>query len=102
VAGQAVNRDKLSEAVHRKVGLTRLASAKLVAQVLEEIITCLERGETVKLASFGLFVVRKKGPRMGRNLRTGEEVPIPSRRVVVFKPSQILKRRINSRMEGAD
>jgi integration host factor subunit alpha len=54
----------------------------------------LERGETVKLSAFGSFVVRKKGQRMGRNPRTGEEVPISPRRVIVFKPSRILKRRI--------
>jgi integration host factor subunit alpha len=64
--------------------------------VLKEITDCLERGETVKLSSFGLFVVRKKGQRMGRNPRTGEEAPISPRRVVVFKPSAILKQRINA------
>ena len=64
--------------------------------MLKEITDCLERGETVKLSSFGLFVVRKKGQRMGRNPRTGEEVPISPRRVVVFKPSEVLKQRINA------
>jgi integration host factor subunit alpha len=67
----------------------------LVELVLKEITDCLERGETIKLSSFGLFVVRKKGQRMGRNPRTGEEAPISPRRVVVFKPSAILKQRIN-------
>ena len=64
--------------------------------VLKEITDCLERGETVKLSSFGLFVVRQKGQRLGRNPRTGEEVPISPRRVVVFKPSAVLKQRINA------
>ncbi len=66
--------------------------------VLGEITNCLERGETVKLSSFGSFVVRKKGQRIGRNPKTGKEVPISPRRVMVFKPSAILKQRIN----GAD
>ena len=64
--------------------------------MLKEITDCLERGETVKLSSFGSFVVRKKGQRIGRNPKTGKEVPISPRRVMVFKPSAILKQRINS------
>jgi len=67
----------------------------LVELVLKEITDCLERGETVKLSSFGSFVVRKKGQRIGRNPKTGMEVPISPRRVMVFKPSAILKQRIN-------
>ena len=63
--------------------------------MLKEITDCLERGETVKLSSFGSFVVRKKGQRIGRNPKTGKEVPISPRRVMVFKPSAILKQRIN-------
>ena len=84
----------------------------MVELVLEEITDCLERGETVKLSSFGSFVVRKKGQRIGRNPKTGEEVPISPRRVMVFKPSAILKQRINAdgkapmpaetRMDGLD
>jgi integration host factor subunit alpha len=69
--------------------------------VLKEITDCLERGETVKLSSFGLFIVRKKGQRMGRNPKTGEEAPISPRRVVVFKPSPILKQRANARSPSA-
>jgi integration host factor subunit alpha len=100
-AGQAmpartVTREDLYDAVYRKVGLSRTEASKLVEQVLEEIIACVQRGETVKLSSFGLFVVRKKGQRIGRNLRTGKEVPIPPRRIVVFKPSQKLKERVNA------
>ena len=71
-------------------------SAGLVELVFKEITDCLERGETVKLSSFGSFVVRKKGQRVGRNPKTGKEVPISPRRVMVFKPSAILKQRINS------
>ena len=64
--------------------------------VLKEITDCLERGETVKLSSFGSFLVRQKGQRIGRNPKTGTEVPISPRRVMVFKPSAILKQRINA------
>ena len=72
-----------------------LPISTLVELVLREITDCLERGETVKLSSFGSFVVRKKGQRIGRNPKTGKEVPISPRRVMVFKPSAILKQRIN-------
>jgi integration host factor subunit alpha len=96
VSGKTVTRADLCEAVCQKVRLSRTKSATLVELVLKEITDCLERGETVKLSSFGLFVVRKKGQRMGRNPRTGQEAPISPRRVVVFKPSAILKQRINA------
>jgi integration host factor subunit alpha len=85
----------LSEAVYQRVGLSRTESASLVELVLKELSDCLARGETVKLSSFGSFVVRSKGERVGRNPKTGVEVPIEPRRVMVFKPSNILKARIN-------
>jgi integration host factor subunit alpha len=72
----AVTRVDLVEAVYRRVGLSRAESARLVEFVLHEIADCLERGETVKLSAFGSFVVRSKGPRSGRNPKTGVEVPI--------------------------
>ena len=97
-----VTRADLCEAVYQKVGLSRTESATLVELVLKEITDCLERGETVKLSSFGSFVVRKKGQRIGRNPKTGKEVPISPRRVMVFKPSAILKQRINSGTDGAE
>ena len=87
MSGKTVTRADLYQAIYQKVGLSRTQSAALVELVLKEITDCLERGETVKLSSFGLFVVRKKGQRMGRNPKTGEEAPISPRRVVVFKPS---------------
>ena len=90
MTGKCVNRKDLGEAVQRETGLSRPASARIVAEVIEEITACLERGESVKLASFGSLVVRGRGPRMGRDLRTGKDVPIPSRRILVFKPSPIL------------
>lgn len=95
MTGRTVTRADLCEAVYQRVGLSRTESATLVEMVLAEIGDCLERGETVKLSSFGSFVVRDKGQRVGRNPKSGQEVPIPPRRVMVFKPSNILKNRIN-------
>jgi integration host factor subunit alpha len=92
--GKAITRVDLCEAVYRKVGLSRTESSTLVEQVLKEIADCLEKGETVKLSSFGSFMVRKKGQRIGRNPKTGIEVPIAPRRVMVFRASAILKDRI--------
>jgi integration host factor subunit alpha len=97
MAAHTVTRADLCEAVYQKVGLSRTESAQLVERVLQEITDCLEKGETVKLSSFGSFIVRAKGERVGRNPKTGEEVPISPRRVMVFKPSNILKARINGR-----
>lgn len=95
MAGRTVTRADLSEAVYQKIGLSRTESAALVELVLDEICDCLVQGETVKLSSFGSFVVRDKGQRVGRNPKTGVEVPIDPRRVMVFKPSNVLKARIN-------
>ena len=95
MAGQTVTRADLSEAVYQKVGLSRTESAALVELVLAEMCDSLVRGDTVKLSSFGSFVVRDKGERVGRNPKTGIEVPIEPRRVMVFKPSNVLKARIN-------
>jgi integration host factor subunit alpha len=95
MAGRTVTRADLSEVVYQKVGLSRTESAALVELVLREIADSLARGENVKLSSFGSFVVREKGRRIGRNPKTGQEVPIEPRRVMVFKPSNILKSRIN-------
>src|ERR671921_2294244 len=95
MVGKAVTRADLSEAVYQKVGLSRTESSALVESVLSEICDCLSQGETVKLSSFGSFVVRDKGQRVGRNPKTGVEVPIEPRRVLVFKPSNVLKARIN-------
>lgn len=95
MAGRTITRADLCEAVYHKVGLSRTESAKLVEDVLKEITDAIVRGENVKLSSFGSFVVRAKGQRIGRNPKTGQEVPIEPRRVMVFKPSNILKQRIN-------
>ena len=90
----AVTRVDLVEAVYKRIGLSRSESARLVELVLREMTNCLENGETVKLSSFGSFVVRRKGPRTGRNPKTGIEVPITPRRVIVFKPSDVLRERL--------
>lgn len=93
--GRTLTRADLTDAVYRRVGLSRSESAALVESVLDEICDALVRGETVKLSSFGSFVVRSKGERIGRNPKTGVEVPITPRRVMVFKPSNTLKAAIN-------
>ena len=96
MGGNTITRADLSEAVYKEVGLSRSESAALVESFLSEISKCLERGETVKLSSFGSFIVRQKNERIGRNPKTGEEVPIPPRKVLVFKPSNVLKDKINA------
>jgi len=94
--GQTITRSQLSEAVYQEVGLSRNESADLLESVLQEMSQALARGETVKISSFGSFSVREKGQRVGRNPKTGEEVPIMPRKVLVFRPSQLLKGRINN------
>ncbi|MEJ1158612.1 integration host factor subunit alpha [Prosthecomicrobium sp. N25] len=101
MGGKTVTRADLCEAVYQKVGLSRTESADLVEMVLDEISDCLVRGESVKLSSFGSFMVRQKGERIGRNPKTGEEVPISPRRVMVFKPSNVLKQKINEALGEA-
>ncbi len=96
MAGNTVTRADLAEAVFREVGLSRNESAKLVESVLSLITDALARGEPVKISSFGSFSVRTKGERIGRNPKTGEEVPILPRRVLVFRASHVLKDRINT------
>ncbi len=97
MASQAktVTRADLTEAVIREVGLPRNESAEMVESVIQEIAACLERGEQVKISSFGTFNVREKRERVGRNPKTGETVPIAPRRVIGFRPSNIMKERIN-------
>lgn len=96
MAENTVTRADLSEAVYQEVGLSRNESADLVESVLSEIADTLTRGETVKISSFGSFSVRQKGQRIGRNPKTGEEVPILPRKVLVFRASNVLKSMINS------
>ena len=96
MSSRTLTRADLSEAVYQEVGLSRSESSQLVESVLNEIADTLVKGETVKLSSFGSFQVREKGGRIGRNPKTGEEVPIAPRRVLVFRASHVLKDRINN------
>lgn len=99
MTAKTLTRADLAEAVVRQVGLPRNESQELVELVLKEISGCLANGEPVKLSSFGSFGIREKGERIGRNPKTGEEVPITPRRVLVFRPSNIMKDRINAGMQ---
>jgi len=89
-----LTRADLSEALHRQVGLSRADSAQLVEQMLDMLGDALERGENVKISGFGTFVLRDKGERIGRNPKTGVEVPIAPRRVLTFRASQMMRDRI--------
>ena len=92
---QTVTRAHLAETIYTQVGLSRNESADLLETVLERMSLHLEAGESVKISGFGTFSVRQKGRRVGRNPKTGEEVPILPRRVLVFRPSHVLKARVN-------
>lgn len=96
MAQKTITRRDLSEAVYKAARLSRVQSAALVEVFFKEITECLERGEPVRLSSFGSFVVREARQRMGRNPKTGKQVKISARRVMVFKPSAVLKARINA------
>lgn len=96
MSARTITRAQLSEAIYQEVGLSRNESADLLEMVLDEVSQALVREEVVKISSFGSFSVRRKGQRVGRNPKTGEEVPILPRRVLVFRPSQLLKGRINA------
>ena len=94
MSDKTLTRMDLSEAVFREVGLSRNESADLVETVLELMSSALVRGEQVKISSFGTFSVRDKNARVGRNPKTGEEVPITPRRVLTFRPSHLMKERV--------
>jgi integration host factor subunit alpha len=95
IAPGSVTRAELSDAVHSEIGLSRAESAALVETVLDRISDALVAGDNVKISSFGSFVLRKKGLRIGRNPKTGVEVPIEPRTVLTFRPSQLLREAIN-------
>jgi integration host factor subunit alpha len=96
MSGKTLTRADLAETVVQKVGLPRNESQELVELVIKVLSERLAEGEAVKLSSFGSFNIRQKGERVGRNPKTGKEVPITPRRVLVFRPSNIMKDRINS------
>lgn len=89
-----LTRADLAESVHRQIGLSRAESAGMVEQILDQMTSALERGENVKISGFGSFVLRDKGKRVGRNPKTGVEVPIAPRRVLTFRASQMMRDRI--------
>ncbi len=95
MADSTLTRMHLSEAVFSEVGLSRYESSQLVESVLDKISDALIRNEIVKISSFGTFSIRKKSPRVGRNPKTGAEAEITGRRVITFKPSQLMKDRVN-------
>ena len=92
---KTVTRAHLAERIYMQVGLSRNDSSDLLEAVLERVSGALESGESVKISGFGTFSVRQKGRRVGRNPKTGIEVPILPRRVLVFRASQVLKAEIN-------
>ncbi len=93
--GTTLTRADLAESVHQEVGLTRQDCAGMVERVLDLLTEALERGEVVKLSGFGVFQVRDKRARMGRNPKTGAPAPIEPRRVISFRASQVMKARID-------
>ena len=95
MAGQTLTRADLCEAVCGEIGLSRVDASELVESILDEISEALVRGEPVKISSFGSFLVREKGERWGRNPKTGEPARIDPRKVLVFRPSNILRDRLN-------
>jgi integration host factor subunit alpha len=89
-----LTRADLSEALHQQVGLSRADSSKLVEQILAHMCEALSHGDNVKISGFGSFILRDKGERIGRNPKTGVEVPIAPRRVLTFRASQMMRERI--------
>ncbi len=95
MAGRTVTRSQLCEAVYREVGVSKNESEELIKSILNRISDALADGDAVKISSFGSFTIRHKAERVGRNPKTGEVVPVSARRVIAFRPSQVLKSRIN-------
>ncbi|MEN3748634.1 integration host factor subunit alpha [Sphingomonas sp. HF-S3] len=95
-AGATLTRADLAESLHREVGLSRADAARLVEQILSHMCEALSKGENVKISGFGSFILRDKGERIGRNPKTGVEVPIAPRRVLTFRASQMMRDRIVS------
>lgn len=94
---QALTRADIADAVYRQIGLSRKAAADLVDELFEEMCRVLEQGEDIKLSGFGNFEVRSKNERIGRNPKTGKEVPIKPRKVLTFKASHILKAAVDGK-----
>lgn len=99
---ETVTRASLVESIYQQVGLSRKDSAAFLEDILETVMLALEEGESVKISGFGTFSVRQKGQRSGRNPKTGEEVPILPRSVLVFRPSQLLRAQVNHESVDTD
>lgn len=97
MSGETITRAHLTEAVHNQVGLSRTDASQLIESVLEEIAHSLQVGQSVKISSFASFILRDKSKRVGRNPRTGVEATITPRRVVLFRPSQLMRKKINAK-----
>ncbi len=94
---ETLTRAAIAEAIHKNLGLSRTESLEMVESILKHMGEALARGENVKISGFGTFLLRDKGQRIGRNPKTGVEVPITPRRVMTFRASQMLKDRISGR-----
>jgi integration host factor subunit alpha len=92
----AMTKADIVEKIYEKVGISKKESAELVEQVFDLIKVTLEAGEKIKIAGFGNFIVKEKADRRGRNPQTGDEIVISARKILTFKPSQVLKAEINS------
>lgn len=91
-----MTRADIAETIYEKVGISKKEAQEIVEMIIQEISDALQEGEPVKISGFGTFLVRKKGARIGRNPKTGVEIEISPRRVITFKPSNLLKEGLNS------
>jgi integration host factor subunit alpha len=97
MAGEGtLTRADLAESLHRNVGLSRAESSRLVESILNHMSSALTKGEQVKISGFGTFLLRDKGERVGRNPKTGIEVPIAPRRVLTFRASQMMRGKVSN------
>ena len=92
---KTITRYDIAETLYQEVGLSRKVSGEILDMILEEISQELAKGNSVKISSFGTFLVRNKNPRIGRNPKTGVDAEISARRVISFKPSQIMRKSVN-------
>lgn len=95
--GKTLTKAELIESIYEKIGFSKKEASDIVEMIFETLKTTLEKGEKVKISGFGNFVVRQKRPRIGRNPQTGEEIEITARKVLTFKPSQVLKASLNKK-----
>jgi len=94
-SGKTMTKADIIESIYEKIGFSKKESAEIVELVFNTMKTTLERSEKIKISGFGNFVIRDKKPRIGRNPQTGEEIEISARKVLTFKPSQVLKNSLN-------